>query len=66
MLQSPPIRKALSLKLKTLWWMKMLDSTSLGVPSDLDDQNTASLQPFNFMVHNLDWFLDKVELVFNA
>nr|GEW07567.1 putative reverse transcriptase domain-containing protein [Tanacetum cinerariifolium] len=40
--------------------------TSLGVPSDLDYQNTALLQPFNFTVHNLNWFLDKVELVINA
>ncbi|GKD89467.1 hypothetical protein Tco_1364974 [Tanacetum coccineum] len=37
--------------------------TSLGVPSNLDYWDTALLQPFNFTVHNLDGFLDKLKLV---
>ncbi|GKD75367.1 hypothetical protein Tco_1333649, partial [Tanacetum coccineum] len=37
--------------------------TSPGVPSNLDYWNEASLQPFNFTVHDFYRLLEKLKLV---
>ncbi|GJY91284.1 ribonuclease H-like domain-containing protein [Tanacetum coccineum] len=37
--------------------------TSPGVPSNLDNWDTASPQLFDFAIHDYDWFLDELKLV---
>ncbi|GKC66137.1 hypothetical protein Tco_1098735 [Tanacetum coccineum] len=39
--------------------------TSPGVPSNLNGWNAALLQSFNFTIHDLYWFLNKMKLVVN-
>ncbi|GKG29350.1 hypothetical protein Tco_0416715, partial [Tanacetum coccineum] len=39
--------------------------TSLGVPSNFDNGDTALLQQLDFMIHDLHWFFNELKLVIN-
>nr|GEV40946.1 hypothetical protein [Tanacetum cinerariifolium] len=54
---SSPVKRALSAKLKT--W------TSFRVPSNLDNENMALLQPLDFTIHDFCWFFNQVKLIIN-
>ena len=37
--------------------------SALGVPSNFHDRDSTLFQPFDFPIHDLNWFLHKVELL---
>ncbi|GJS59184.1 hypothetical protein Tco_0653968 [Tanacetum coccineum] len=66
MLQSPPVRRALSPRLKSPTLDEGELRTSPGVPSNFDDGDTASLQSFDFTIHIFHWLFDEAEFIINV